>query len=168
MVLSESEILDIKSFVSKAKEIPEVECVYILPFFYANANKDMCEVVAIYNDRLFYNYKLTGVMGWRDTKQEKAQLNTLVGQARAKSKKENNSLRFDCKDSDDYSVACTNKRELVAERTLISSIVLFDRFGDIERNIEVASQKLEQYQNIVDIENIDELNSKKVKELEIK
>lgn len=157
--LSKSEILIIKSFVHEMTNILAVECVYLVPYLDNSAKLGKVEVIVIKNDSLSYKGKLTGKETMRDTKTESDTLKIIVKKFKEKFK--NSRLTFSCDDASNYSLTLMHNRELISEKELASGIILFDRFGDMEKNKQQASSMLECYSNILQIENIDQILNKK-------
>lgn len=60
-----------------------------------------------------------------------------------------------------YSILLKSTNEILAEKSLISSVVLFDRFGDVAFNKKRAANYLLPFPNTVLIDNIDEVISNK-------
>ena len=155
MILSEKEIKCIKSFIKKASNINVVECIYLVPYFSTEKKEEKVDVVAIWNESLYYNGLITGEEKMRDTKSERASLKETVEEYQQKSN--NSRLYFSTNDDENYSLALMHRREWFAEMELVDGTILFDRFGDKTDNRNRALNYFKQHKNILEIENIDRL-----------
>ena len=155
VILSEEEILCIQSFIKEASDIPMVECVYLVSFLDNNTKHEHIDVIAIQNQSLYYNGKLIGKETMRNIDNELNNLEKTIKKYRKQF--ENGRLSFVSEDDSNYSLALMAHREIRAEMSLTSGIILFDRFGDKEENKQQASQMLPIYPNILHIENIEQI-----------
>lgn len=153
LVLSEKEILNINSFIEEISSISMIEGIYLISFLDRNTGSQHVDIIAIYNSSLNYDVKLTGKEIKRDISNERKQVNAIIQKYKEKYNKKR--LSFEIKDSLDYSLDLMYRREIIAEMSLVSGIIIFDRFGDLEDNKRSASRSLPQYSNLLLIENLD-------------
>lgn len=159
IMLSEEEILSIQSFLHEISNIPMIECVYLVSYLEENTKLEKIDVITIKNQSLYYNEKLTGKAISRDTKNEQNIFNITINNFKNLSK--NSRLYFSKADDFEYCLSLMHSREVIAEKSLVSGEILFDRFGDKEENKQRASCLLRPYPNILQIENIEQLKNNK-------
>lgn len=155
VILSLQEISLIRSFVQEMFNIPMVECVYLVSYLDDNTKQEKINVITIQNQSLYYNKKLTGKETMRNTMTEYNNLKMLL--KKFQKRLENSRLSFILEDDSIYSLTLMHYREIVAEKSLVNGTILFDRFGDKEKNKQRASCMLPLYSNRLQIENIEQI-----------
>lgn len=160
LVLSEEEIMSIKSFMQEASNISVVECIYLIPFFSEKSEKEKVEIITLLNESLYYNGLLTGEEKMRDTKREIASLENILQKYQQKCNE--GRLSFIKDDAGSYCLSLMNDEELYAEMALASGTILFDRFGEKTDNRNSVLGCFQPQSNILEIENIYELITTKV------
>lgn len=155
IILSEEEILCIQSFLQEISNIPMVECVYLVSYLDDTTKLGEVDIIAIKNQSLYYNEKLTGSASMRDTESEQYNFDISINNFNNFLK--NSRLSFSKADDFNYCLSLMHSREVAAEKSLISGEILFDRFGDKEKNKQRALCLLKPYSNLLMIENIEQL-----------
>lgn len=166
IILSKEEILCIQSFIKEVSNIPMIECVYLVSFLDNNTKHEHIDVIAIQNQSLYYNGKLTGKETMRNIDTELNNLKKTIKKYRKQF--ENGRLFFVSEDDSNYSLALMDRREIIAEMSLANGVILFDRFGDKEENKQQASQMLPIYPNILQIENIEQIMNSSIETTALK
>ena len=161
IVLSEKEISFIDSFNQEATNIPLVECVYIVPYIAGEQKEEKIRVITLWNDSQYYNGLLNGNEEKRNIIRERTELDTLIEKYNQESI--NSRVSFTKESSENYTLAFKNDRNLIAEVSLVSGIILFDRFGLMKANRNDALEELYPYNNILQVDNIDMLLFKATK-----
>ena len=128
MVLSEEEIVSIKSFIQEVSNIPVVECIYLVPFLSEKSRTEKVDIITIWNESLYYNGLLTGEEKMRDTNNERMSLENIVQKYQQNSNE--GRLSFTTDNDGNYSLSLMHRREWYAEMALASGTILFDRFGN--------------------------------------
>lgn len=159
IILSEEEILCIQSFLQEISNIPMIECVYLVSYLEENTKLEKIDVITIKNQSLYYNEKLTGKAISRNIQTEQNNFNATINNFEKLFK--NSRIYFSKADDFEYCLSLMHSREVIAERSLVSGEILFDRFGDKEKNKQRASCLLKPYSNILQIENIEQLKNNK-------
>lgn len=166
IILSKEEILCIQSFIKEVSNIPMIECVYLVSFLDNNTKHEHIDVIAIQNQSLYYNGKLTGKETTRNIDTELNNLKKTIKKYRKQF--ENSRLSFVSEDDSNYSLALMDRREMRAEMSLANGVILFDRFGAKEENKQQASQILPIYPNILQIENIEQIMNSSIETTALK
>ena len=123
--------------------------------FSEKVKKEKVDIIAIWNESLYYNGLLTGEEKMRNTKIERTSLEKIVQTHQQKSKE--GRLSFTTDDDWNYSLSLMHRREWFAEMALASGTILFDRFGNKTDNRNSALGYFQPQENILEIENIDRL-----------
>lgn len=161
LILTEDEIVTIKTFVDKVSSIPCVECVYILPLYSYLTKRAGAAVVALYTDKPSYNKLLTGVECYRSDDGEFLE-EEMVDDIAYREYSNCGRLGFNTEYSEYYKYPPTNLTELSGTITLIHAIILFDRFNE---KTKFQAEAIANYtipsnlddDNIIPIENINDL-----------
>ena len=77
-LLTEEEILRIRSFVEEASNISIVECIYLVSYFSDKRMREQIDIIAITNDSMHYNYMLTGKATYDGTLSEENDLKLII------------------------------------------------------------------------------------------
>lgn len=162
--LSQAEICGINLFMSDVVTIPMVEAVYLIPFVSSKDGTSKCDVVTIYNSSLYYNGLLTGEERYRDTSDEKNTIDEVMDIYAAFLK--NSRVSFRKETSSNYDLSMMHIRELMAERSLVSGNILFDRFGKIKENRDRAVQLLSPFLDSMEVSNIEKVLDRKTPAVE--
>lgn len=150
--LTKHEIDGINLYLEEVVKIPMIEAVYLISFVSSKQGRDRIWLMTLYNNSLAYNEKITGEKIHRDITKDSDKLvscnhryNCLFAKRR---------LSFITEDTANYNLGMMSNQQLMAERSLVSGTILFDRFGDFEANRQKASEVLEPFEDSCQIENI--------------
>lgn len=162
--LTRSEIDGINLYLEEVVNIPMVEAVYLIASFSSKRGKKQIWVMTLFNNSLQYNGKIIGEERVRDIARDSEKLvtcnncyNHIFRRAR---------LFFGTEDAMNYNLSMVSNQELMAERSLISGTILFDRFGNFEANRQKALDTLEPLEDTFKISNIDAIKFVKTSSLE--
>lgn len=151
VTLTEEEIKGIHSFIGKASSIPAVECVYITGYLDEASSSTKIDVITVWNDSIAYKEKVYGKVAV-DTHKEIGELREMILAKSGDASLER--VAFNEEAAYNYLLALMHHREVIAEMSLASGTILFDRFGDFTQNQKRALELLTPYPNVLAIENI--------------
>ena len=154
--LTEEEISNIKSFINEITSIPMVECVYLVPYYIKTNNKQYLELYAVKNNSMLYNEQLTSKPQSRDVTEEELLFESII--EKYNNIFEGDRLCFTKTDDYYYSIQLLQTACIIAEKSLISGTILFDRFNNFTKNKEKVSEYISKYPNILEIDNINKIN----------
>lgn len=156
ITLSTEEIDGLKRFIERAKEVLMLECVYILPYYSKKEGSAKVSVIGTTNITNFYDdLLLTGGMDIRNTKEEVENLRLITDEFNKEFK--DGRLSFEIRNGDVYSLSLMHRREILAELSLLSGTILYDRFNGMTNNRNHVSKYIEPYKDILTITNEEEL-----------
>ena len=148
--LNELQVILINSFLTEAKKLSIVECVYVVSYFDREENKDVIELVTIKKD---YNEDLTN----EEILVQEKELERLVNIGNQ------SDISFIIDNIDIYCLELMHNREIRAEMSLISGTILYDKTGEMTDNYDQASRLVLAYKNRYEISNVYELISEEAK-----
>ena len=155
IVLSNEEILRIKSFIQDASDIPVVECVYLLPYYSQEEKKEKIDVITIWNESSYYNSLLTGEGEMRDSEEERVALEDIIQKYQHEA--EDGRLTFLADDSWNYSLSLMSNREQKSEMSLANGTILFDRFDEKKGEKVRAMDYFAKEESVLEVANMSQL-----------
>jgi len=155
ILLSEEEINIIKKFIENSKCINAIDGIYIEAYKASDTDINPIYVNALYNDSISYKEQLIANNYTCDYDNIENQIDDL----RSRYLDYSSRIKFIIFPSDCYCPMLMNNKEISAERSLISGIILFDRFGNLDENKNYVSKFISGFETAVQIENINELIS---------
>lgn len=158
VTLTEEEIKGINSFIGEVSSIPAVECVYITGYLDEATASAKMDVITIWNDSASYKEKVYG-KSEVDSREEIGELREMILAKSGDAALER--VAFNEETAYNYLLALMHHREVIAEMSLASGTILFDRFGDFTQNQKRALELLEPYPNILPIDNVSLLSDVK-------
>ena len=155
-ILTEEEIQDIKQFLEEAKNIPVVECVYLVAYLDKNHQEKKVKIILIANPIGYFKavhpkapYSVAELSRAWD----------LVGEIceRFNEKLAYTRLSSEIESSDNYSLSLMHRRELMAEMAIASGTIIFDRDGNMIKNQNSAKGYFDPLEDVLPIGNLEEL-----------
>lgn len=166
IILDEDEIIAINSFVNEIKDNIITDGVLIFPYSDINGNVNL-KVIVIRNISLQYVYRALGIRTIPKRSTKLKEIDEIVNKYNILFDKRR--LSFEITNDDDYNVTLLHEKELMHMRTLLSSTILYDRFGDVKERQNRQIKYVSKFRHTPIIENIDLIVSNdkaKVKEKE--
>ena len=161
IMLDDDEAIAINAFINEVSDNILTDGILLFPF-YDNNNQVTLNVIVIRNISLQYTYKILGsnTIPMRSTKLKEidgivSKYNMLFNNKR---------LSFKVTNIDDYNVTLMHEKELMHMRELLSSTILYDRFGDIKERQGRQIKYVSKYKNLPKVINLDTIvsNDKKL------
>lgn len=155
--LTEEEILGISTYTEEISNNPITEGVFIVSYRDAETNKDIIELVTIWNHSLAYRERGCDGSALIKAAEDRVALDASIEQHNKLF--EGKRLKFISQDAGLYTYPLMDNREVLVARTLVSGEILFDRYGDILELTERLKSNVPSYCNSLNIENINSIKS---------
>jgi len=165
ILLEDDEIIAINSFVYEISENIITDGVLFFPYKDFNNNISI-KIIVIRNISLQYTTKVLGTNTIPKRSTKLKEISTIVSKYNTLFKGKR--LSFEITNMDDYNVTLLHEKELRNMRTLLSSTILFDRFGDIIDRQKRQIKYISKFKYIPTVENIESIISNDGNKIKIK
>lgn len=158
IVLSDDVIEIINNFLEEVLDLSIIECIYLVSFFDEYANSIKINVVCIKNNSSHYN-NLIDVLNKDNGQEQLALLYSILN----KYNENNKNINFSFDTIYNYRLEVQYIEQILAIKQLISSYILFDRYGYVTDDKKRLSDEYEIISNVLEVLNISYLNKNYVK-----